>query len=188
MDYSEKAEELINLAEKAKQGDKTAFDRIYTILFQKIFQFIFFRVNHKEIAEDLTEEVFIKAFNKLELLSNTRTFTGWLFQIARNSVIDYYRAKKLTVNLADVENTLEYETNVVDILHLNYQQAILLKLLKQLNSTEQAVIKMKFLEDLNTEEIAVILNETTGNIRVIQHRALNKLIDLRKQSENEEDE
>jgi RNA polymerase sigma factor (sigma-70 family) len=83
---------------------------------------------------------------------------------------------------------LEYETNVVDILHLNYQQAILLKLLKQLTSTEQAVIKMKFLEDLNTEEIAIILNETAGNIRVIQHRALNKLIEQRKQLENEEDE
>lgn len=188
MDYSAKAEELSNLAEKAKNGDSTAFDRIYTLLFQKIFQFIFFRVNHKEIAEDLTEEVFIKAFNKLSALSNVKTFTGWLFQIARNSVIDYYRAKKLTVDLADVENTLEYETNVVDILHLNYQQAILLKLLKALTSTEQAVVKMKFLEDLSTEEIAIILNETTGNIRVIQHRALNKLIELRKQSENEEDD
>jgi DNA-directed RNA polymerase specialized sigma24 family protein len=47
---------------------------------------------------------------------------------------------------------------------------------------------MKFLEDLNTEEIAIILNETAGNIRVIQHRALNKLIEQRKQLENEEDE
>ncbi len=180
MEYAEKAEELAHLANKAKSGDQTAFGQIYQIFFQKIFQFIYFRVSHKEIAEDLTEEVFLKAHSKIKSLGNGHSFSGWLYQIARNAVIDYYRSKKLTVDLADVENTLEYETNVVDLVNLGYQQAKLLKLIKELSAQEQAVIKMKFLEDLDTVEIAQILDQSEGSIRVIQHRALTKLIQLRK--------
>ncbi len=187
MEFAEKTEEIAQLANKAKLGDQTAFGQIYNLFFQKIFQFIFFRVSHKQIAEDLTEEVFLKAHSKIAGLTNTASFSGWLYQIARNAVIDYYRSKKLTVDLADVENTLEYETNVVDLVNLGYQQAILLKLMKELNTVEQAVIKMKFLEDLDTAEISQILNQSEGSIRVIQHRALTKLIELRKKLKLEDE-
>ena len=180
MDLAESAIEIAQLATKAKLGDQIAFGQIYEIFFQKIFQFIYFRVSHKEIAEDLTEEVFLKAHSKITNLESIASFTGWLYQIARNAVIDYYRSKKLTVNLADVENTLEYETNIVDLVNLGYQQASLLNLIKELSTQEQSVIKMKFLEDLDTAEIAQILNQSEVNIRVIQHRALTKLIELRK--------
>ena len=137
--------------------------------------------------KDLAEDVFIKAHTKLKSLKDPGLFTGWLYQIARNAVIDYYRGKKLTVDLQTIENTLEYDTNIVDLLNLQYQQAILLKLLKELGADQQAVIKMKFLEDLNISEIAQILDTSESNIRVIQHRALNKLIELRKKMEEEDE-
>lgn len=178
---------MAELAAKAKSGDSAAFGQIYDLCFQKIYRFLYYRVGHKQIAEDLAEEVFLKAHVKIASLSQNGVVEGWLYQIARNAVIDYYRQKKLTVDLQTVENTLEYETNVVDILNLQYQQAILLKLLKALGAEQQAVIKMKFLEDLDTAEIAEILETSESNIRVIQHRALNKLIELRKKLEEEDE-
>ena len=182
-EFSENKAELGLLAKKAKTGDETAFGQIYDLLFQKIYRFIYYRVSHKETAEDLAEEVFIKAHSRINTLNEPEVVESWLYQIARNAVVDYYRQKKLTVDLKDVENTLEYETNIIDLLNLQYQQAILLKLLKELGAEQQAVIKMKFLEDLNNLEIAEALGTNEGNIRVIQHRALLKLTELRKKLE-----
>ena len=166
------------LANKAKTGDNGAFGEIYNIFFQKIFRFIFYRVGHKENAEDLTEEVFLKAYGKLESLSDTNSLEPWLYQIARNKVIDYYREKKTLVDLASLENTLEYESNVIDVLNLESQQKIMLRFLKQLPEDQQQVLKMKFLEDLDNEVISETLGKTEGAIRVIQHRALTNLKEL----------
>lgn len=183
----ENAENAVKLAAKAKQGDTAAFGQIYELYFQKIYKFIYYRVGHKHTAEDLTEEVFLKAHLKIASLSQARLLEAWLYQIARNLVTDYYRQKKQTVDLAEVENTLEYETNLVDLVNLHYQQAILLKLLKELGADQQQVLKMKFLEDLDTAEIAEILGKSESNIRVLQHRALTKLITLRKKLEEEDE-
>jgi RNA polymerase sigma-70 factor (ECF subfamily) len=145
---------------------------------KKIYRFIYFRVSHKEVAEDLAEEVFIKAFAGLSKLQDTRSFEGWLYQIARNQVIDYYRSKKQTVALDEIENTLEYEENIVDVVNLQQQQKIFLKLLRELAPEQQIVIKLKFLEDLENPEIAALLHKSEGAIRVIQHRAITKLKEL----------
>src|SRR5439155_1094079 len=106
----------------------------------------------------------------------------WLYQIARNLVIDYYRQKKTVVALEDIENTLEYETNIVDVVNLDQQQKILLTLLKELGSDQQIIIKLKFFEGLENDEIAEMLNKTEGAIRVIQHRAITRLQELLKKN------
>lgn len=170
---------LENLLIKAKKGESMAFDELYGLFFKKIYRFIFYRVSHKETAEDLSEEVFLKAYSKLSSLSEDKSFEGWLYQIARNLVIDYYRQKKdPVVALEDVENTLEYQTNIVDIVNLDNRQKILLKLIKELPAEQQVVIKLKFFEDLQNSEIAELLHKNEGTIRVIQHRALAKMQEL----------
>src|SRR6185295_14138396 len=150
----ESRDALAPLLAKAKAGEEAAFGEIYNLFFKKIYQFIYYRVGHKEVAEDLAEEVFLKAFAKINSVLDGNSFVGWLYQIARNIVIDYYRQKKNVVALEDVENTLEYETNVVDIVNLESQQKILLKLLKELGAEQQIVLKLKFFEDLTNTEIA----------------------------------
>lgn len=179
---------IIALLAKAKTGDQAAFGQLYDLYFKKIYQFIYYRVGHKQLAEDLAEDVFLKAYGKLVSLNKNSSFEGWLYQIARNLVIDYYREKKLTVALGDVENTLEYETNIIDTVNLNQQQKILLKLLKELGEEQQIVIKLKFFEDLDNGEIAALLNKSEGAIRVIQHRAIIKLQELIKKSQDSENE
>jgi RNA polymerase sigma-70 factor (ECF subfamily) len=176
---------LSGLLAKAKAGEEAAFGEIYNLYFKKIYQFIYYRVGHKEIAEDLAEDVFLKAFTKLNSISENSAFAGWLYQIARHQVIDYYREKKLTVALEDIENTLEYETNVIDIVNLENRQKVLLKLIKELAPEQQIVLKLKFFEDLETPEIAELLHKNEGTIRVIQHRGIARLQELIKALEKE---
>lgn len=167
--------ELIALAQAGKQE---ALADIYEAYFMRVYRFVYYRVSHKETAEDLTEDTFVKAFAGIKTLQTSAAFEGWLFQIARNLVIDYYRKKKQFVPLDTIENTLEYDTNVVDIINLQIEQSILIKLLKELNDEQQSVIKMKFMEDLDNSTIAKLLNKSEGAIRVIQHRAIAKLKEI----------
>lgn len=171
-----------NIIVLAKAGKQEALADIYEAYYLRVYRFVFYRVSHKETAEDVTEEVFIKAFRAIKNLEQLEAFEGWLFQIARNLVIDYYRKKKQLVPLDSVENTLEYDTNVVEIINLQIEQAVLIKLLKELNDEQQSVIKMKFFEELDNSTIATILNKTEGAIRVIQHRAITRLKEIFKDS------
>lgn len=167
--------ELFALLKEIRSGETAAFGKLYDLYFVKIYRFIYYRVSHKETAEDLAEEVFLKVHTRLSSLSEDGAFEGWLYQIARNLVIDYYRKQKMTVALEDVENTLEYESNIIDVLNLEQQQKTLLRMLKFLSSDEQALLKMKFFENLENSAIAAILDKTEGAIRVMQHRAISKL-------------
>lgn len=171
-------DQLEQILKQAQAGSDQALTALYNHYFERIYRFIFYRVSHKETAEDLTEDVFVKLFSKLKGLEQSAAFEGWLFQIARNRVIDYYRSKKQTVALEDVENTLEYETNIVDIVNLQTEQLIFIKVLKELSPEQQQVIKLKFLEDIDNAIIAEMLGKTEGAIRVIQHRAIAKLKEL----------
>ena len=179
---TEDQDALVPLLAKAKAGNQAAFGEIYNLYFKKIYRFIYFRVGHKEAAEDLAEEVFLKAFTKITSVNENRAFSGWLYQIARNAVIDYYREKKVSVSLDEVENTLEYETNIVDVVNLETEQKTLIKFMKELAPEQQIVLKLKFFEDLENNEIAEMLHKSEGAIRVIQHRAISKLQELVKKS------
>ena len=184
---SQNQDAIKHLLNKARHGDSGAFAEIYNLYFKKIYKFIYYRVSHKEVAEDLAEDVFIKAFGKIHGVNEENAFEGWLYQIARNIVIDYYREKRPSVSLEEIENTYAYEANVIDIVNLEQQQKIFLSLLKELGAEQQIVIKLKFLENLENHEIAEMLHKNEGAIRVIQHRAISKLQELIKklQEKNE---
>ena len=171
-------DQLELILKEAQTGSNEALTKLYNAYFDRIYRFIFYRTSHKETSEDLTEEVFIKTFKNLKNLDQLGAFEGWMFQIARNKVIDYYRSKKQTVALEDVESTLEYEKNLVDEVNLKTEQVVFMKLLKELTDEQQQVIKLKFLEDIDNPIIAEMMNKTEGAIRVIQYRAIAKLKEL----------
>lgn len=170
-----KNKELSALVKKAASGDELAFGQIYDLYFEKVYRFVYYRVNHEETAEDLVSETFIRVWNKLGKIDDAAAFQAWIFRIARNIVVDHYRAKKITVDISELENVLEYEDNIIDRANLGFDQKKLLEALKHLSSDQQVVIKLKFLDELENSEIAEALNKTEGAIRVIQHRAINEL-------------
>ena len=174
-DLSQKPQLPAGVFNKAQSGDQAAFGQVYNLFFPKIYRFIYFRVSHKETAEDLAEDVFLKAFGKIAGVKNPDSLEAWLYQIARNTIIDYYRDRKQTVNIDELENILEYESNIIDLVSLDQDQKLLLEILKQLTTEQQIVIKLKLLERLDNPTIAELLHKTETAIRVIQHRAIVKL-------------
>lgn len=162
---------------QAKKGSQQAFGKLYELYFERIYRFVYFRVNHKETAEDLAEDVFIKAWRRISDV-NERSFGGWLYSICKNTIIDYYRQKKVTVDLSEIEGTFESEQNVFEEVNTVLNQKNLAAILKELPSEQQTIIRLKFIEDLSNSEISGITGKSEGAIRVIQHRALQKLQDL----------
>lgn len=165
----QKLREMVALA---ASGNEAAFGQIYDLFFDRVYRFVFYRVNHQETAEDLTAEVFIRVWSKIAKIGDAGAFGPWVFQIARNLVIDYYRTRKSTVDLQELENIIPYEDQAVDMVNLHYDQQRFLAGLKKLSADQQVVLKLKFIDELENDEIAGALGKSEGAIRVIQHRGL----------------
>lgn len=165
---------------EAKAGNEAAFGRLYELYFERIYKFIYFRVNHKEVAEDLAEEVFVKAWMKIRSVQE-KSFGGWLFSISKNIVIDHYRQRKSDVDIEEIQNLIESDHDVADDTNTVLERATFIRLLKQLTPEQQIIIKLKFLEDMDNAEIAELISKNEGAIRVIQHRAITKLQELLEQ-------
>ncbi|MCL5436091.1 MAG: RNA polymerase sigma factor [Patescibacteria group bacterium] len=174
-------DQLVSLA---SAGDQKAYESLYREFFPKISRFVNYRVSHRETAEDLVAEIFVKAWQSLQGSSEVSSFPKWIFTIARNRVIDHYRTKRPTADLFELENLLEYEDNIVNTIDLDIASRQFLEILDELPSDQQQVIRLKFLEDLANEEIAAIIDKTPGTIRVIQHRAIGALKKLLKTPPN----
>jgi len=171
-------QELKSAFEKAQNLDREAFGRIYDHFSGKLYKFVYFRVGHKELAEDILADTFVKAWTKISSVESPKAFTGWLYQIAKNNIIDYYRVKKVTVNLEEVVEFLEDASSPVDDANLMVEHRVVVELMEHLPPDQRQVIRYKFFEELENIEIAQIMGKTEVAIRVIQHRAVNKLKDL----------
>jgi RNA polymerase sigma-70 factor, ECF subfamily len=171
-------QELNKAFEKAQKLDREAFGLIYDHFSEKLYRFIFFRVGHKELAEDILADTFVKAWTKISQVSSSKAFTSWLYQIAKNNIIDYYRIKKVTIDLEEVMDVLEDATSPFDDANLMIEHKVVIQLLGQLPKDQQEVIRYKFFEDLENIEISQIMGKSEGSVRVIQHRAINRLKEL----------
>ena len=167
----------INLIKEAKDGNHASFGKLYDHYITPIYRFVMVKTNHKPDAEDLTHEVFLSAWQNLKNYKfQGFPFSSWLYQIARNKVIDHYRTKKTHSSIDDVdENIFE----VAGALESGLDRSIALGTVKEaiasLSPDQQDVIVMKFIEDLSNEEIAAALKKSDGAIRLLQHRAVNNL-------------
>lgn len=174
-------EELKFILDACQKGDRAAFERIYDAYSERLYKFIFLRVGHKEVAEDILADSFVKAWVKISQINSSKAFSAWIFQIAKNNIIDYYRVRKSTIAIEEVEQTLEDAANPINETDLRLDQKRILSALTALPKDQQQVIRYKFFEDLTNPEIALILNKTEGAIRVIQHRAIVRLQEILRQ-------
>lgn len=166
--------DLEKLVDKAKGGNKNAFGEIYKIYVKKIYRFIYYLVYDRELAEDLTQLVFLKAWKSLPSFSPERgTLQAYLYTIARNLVIDYQRRKKeLPLDKVDEPAaTFDIDDRVIQA----ENKRTVSKLLATLDTEERQLIIWRYFEELKFSEIAQILDQTEGNVRVRVHRILKKL-------------
>ncbi|MBI4053999.1 MAG: RNA polymerase sigma factor [Candidatus Doudnabacteria bacterium] len=169
---NKKEKDIGALTTAAAAGDQRAFELLYKEFFPKVSRFVTWRVNDRETAEDLVAEVFLKGWESLQESNEISSFASWIFTIARNRVIDYYRTKKTFADLYELENSIEYEDNVINSIDLDIASKQFLNALEILSGDQQEVLRLKFFDDLENEEIAAIMDKTPGTVRVIQHRAI----------------
>lgn len=178
-------EEEKGLIESAQNGDSAAFGQLYDRHAERIYRFIFLKIGHKNDTEDLLHEVFLAGWRTIGSyeLRSAIPFTSWLYRIAGNRVIDWYRTRKNNPSLDEMteSNTLPVElastghAALLDALDRGFAMDAVMKGIRELNNTEQTVLLMRYVEDLSPEETAHATGKTAGAVRLIQHRAIAKL-------------
>ncbi len=163
--------EISKLVEGAANGDFEAFGELYSIYLDRIYRYIFYQVRDKMTAEDLTEEIFVKAWKALGgYQRNSPTFTAWLYRIAHNHVVDYFRTRRQHQSL-DEEMPVATDSPEQEVEEKIMQQE-LAEAISYLPPQQRQVIILKFIEEMDNREIAQIMRKSEGAIRVMQMRAL----------------
>ncbi|MDP2695654.1 MAG: RNA polymerase sigma factor [bacterium] len=173
-------EEEDNLIQLSKDGDAGSFGELYSHYLPQIYRFVVLKVSQRQLAEDLTHEVFMSAWQNIgRYASQGFPFSSWLYQIARNRVIDHYRTQKHHSSIDDIDEDV-FRTHGFDELKLDNELDIkkIRQAMKHISPEQQDVILMKFVEDLSHQEIAAALDKSEGAIRLLQHRGINKLKDI----------
>lgn len=162
-----------DLVKKAQDGSSEAFGHIYDTYAKQVHNFLFSKVRHTQVCEDLVHTVFLKAWTNLKSYQprSSAKFSTWLFQIANYTLIDYWRTKKPTVELEEVENLAAFALDP----KLYEEYAYLWEAIKQLPINYQTVLDLRFKQDMSVEEAAQVMDKTPIGIRVLQHRALKAL-------------
>ena len=168
MDYRES-----EAVRRCQAGDMSAFGEIYDYYVDKIYGFTYFKTMHKEVAEDLTSQIFLKAIEKIASFSADTNLSAWMFTIARNSVIDYFRTQKGEVNIEDVWD-LAGSGNPEEDFENRERLSGLKAYLSALNPQQREIILMRFWCGMSFRDISMALGKSEGSIKMAMTRMLRK--------------
>ncbi|MDD3285779.1 MAG: RNA polymerase sigma factor [Patescibacteria group bacterium] len=156
-----------------KERDTEAFGSLYDTFVKKIYDFVYYKTLNKEVAEDIVSLVFTKAWQKINQFKSG-SFSAWLYTIARNAIVDYYRRDRKNVDIDDcwdLSDESDFLAKVDTNLHLEHLRAAL----ADLNSRERDILIMRFWQDLSFAEIAERLDKKEGAVKMACGRALQAL-------------
>lgn len=165
------------LIKNAIEGESSAFGLLYDYYQPRIYRFIFFKVGQKEEAEDLTHEVFLSAWQNIRSYKNRGfPFSSWLYQIARNRIIDYYRTRKSDIGLEEIDpEKFSVPPSVYSTTEEKLELEKLINSIRKLKPEYQDVIIMRFIEDMPIKEVAAFFKKSEGAVKILQHRAIAEL-------------
>ena len=172
-------EEVEDLVRQAQQGHSEAFAGLYEAYYDKIYRYVMFKTGDTLEAEDLTEEVFLRMLESIGSFKwQGYPFTSWLFRIAHNLVIDYYRKagrqKKTSLDDAmrvvgtdnvDVDRKLDVELSIKEV-----KEAM-----GGLTRLQQEVLSLRFAGGLSVAETAEAMGKKENAVKALQHAAIKKL-------------
>lgn len=151
----------------------------------QVFVLISKIVSDREVAEELTQDVFLKAFNKLSSFNGNSKFSSWLYRIAYNSAISFVRKKKIVFPSFDEAIINSVPDDAVDALLDKVEDEVLLSKLEsaieKLGTEEKAIITLFYIDDKPLTEVAEIMGLSLTNTKVKLHRIRKKLFVLIKE-------
>ena len=170
-----------SLVKASQDGDMAAFSELFERYQEVVFRYVLFRMNDRAIAEDLTQETFVRALRRIGSVSyQGRDIGAWFVTIARNLIFDHvkssrYRLESTTENITDLSpSTSGPEHQVLE----NATNDELLRSIAKLNPDQQECIQLRFLQGLSVAETAEKMNRNEGAVKALQHRAVRRLAQL----------
>ena len=172
------------LVARAQNGDTEAFSPLVYKYQQKIYNLIYRKVGDRETAEDLCQEVFLKAWQALPNFNGQSVFYTWLYQIAFNCSIDYIRKRdreiifaceELPQNADDGLPMLQTQPSPCQILEKEELGHVIRKAMHKLPLGQRSVLYLRYWEDLPIKEIASRLGKSEGTVKTYLHHARQKL-------------
>jgi RNA polymerase sigma-70 factor (ECF subfamily) len=163
------------LVQRSVRGDQSAFAALYEMHVERVYRHVRYQVVDGHDAEDITQDVFIKAWKSIHKYKPTGApFVAWLIVVARNAVTDYFRSRK-NVRVLDDTSEPGGGTDPVASVETDFGRDEVREAIVRLQGDKRSVVVMRFIDGFSYEEIGRALGKTEGAIRVIQHRALREL-------------
>lgn len=177
---SGKISEKILLYRLQSKQDPDAFAELYDLYVRRIYRFVFFKVSGHEEAEDLTSDVFLKVWNYIAEKKEVKSFSGLLYRIARNCIIDLYRqkyAQSTPILISDLPEGVDIAepSDLGEVIGTKVEAQKIVSTIKKLKREYQEILTFKYVDELSIDEISEIVGKGKIAVRVTLHRALNKL-------------
>lgn len=166
---------LPEVIQKAKQGDKKAFGILYKEYYQRIYRYCKTNLYKDDVAEDVCQETFIRAWRSLPsfVVTETGTFQAYLYRIARNLIIDLGRKKK-EFSLAFYED-IETDEDHIEAIDRKNNIDMVKRALAKLNDIDRQIVILRYFEEMSHAEVAKIIGIKEGALRVRTMRLLEKI-------------
>ena len=167
----------LRLIELSQRGDSEAFAHLYDHYVERIYRYVYFRVADRDLAEDITSQIFIKMWEKLPTYRiGQSTINAWLYRIAHNAVVDYYRSMKAVVPLEEINSReIGRDDETEENLDRQMKMEKLRAALQELTDGQREVLILRFIDGLTVREIARQLGKRQGAVRALTMRGLREL-------------
>jgi RNA polymerase sigma-70 factor (ECF subfamily) len=175
--------DMASLIISARAGDRVAFGQVVDQFYETIFRMVYFRTRSRMDAEDLTQDIFIKAFKNLSRLKEIDRFRAWLFRIAVNRINDFHRKRRIMAIFKDTEENpeddpqrSEFKGDQDPLDHATRREfwEKVKSFSKNLSAGEREVFFLRFMDHLSIKEISQVLNRSESTIKTYLYRGLKK--------------
>jgi RNA polymerase sigma-70 factor (ECF subfamily) len=164
------------IMEAVKNGDLQQASVLFERYNKRIFNFLARMTMDREVAEDLTQNVFLRMIKYKSSYREGNRFQSWIYQVARNVFSDHYQSvKNKRADFVDVEKMSDRMADHDDSERMDEQERLLQRSMSMLNEEQRELLVLTRFQHMKYEEVAVIMNTTVANIKVKVHRAIGKL-------------
>jgi RNA polymerase sigma-70 factor (ECF subfamily) len=157
---------------------KTQFLSAYDAYGNAIFRFCVLKVSTSELAQDITQEVFMRYWQSLRKGEDLKNERAYLYTVARHLIIDWYRKKKEASLDALTDTGLEFRDENAKSITTQSEIREILEVIEKLDEDDREALLLRFVEGFSPKEIAELLDESANVISVRIHRALKKVQEL----------